>query len=1453
MKSSQNNSEQDLANKASPSFTPTLTNNIFYNPLFLNLINLKKMGSIFTKNTYKTPWWRPLITAVGLLLMVGVSSNLSAQCDIIVNNPEGTVTAPDGSTVEFITVDLDLDNDVTNGGEAFLTRDVIIGRITSSNFNAGTNPCNRYSFYSANGTLIDSDYDGDGNIDADEDNGILAVSFLTFTCDHKDGETNARAGEFFFVRLDDDNDATETVTGETDNPISSYAAIMINSIEDNHGPTFDVAPATVMIHCDENDEPYNSQSPLNFDSADPRATVLNNFADNCSDLSGYDEDDVTYFDMAPDVFNPGTVMADGNVDPTDPASRTFTRVWTATDDCGNTGTATQRITVEDYQIPIFVNTTTVSLVEVDGAGNPDPNSDEGEDVITPAYPPNTAPIADEPPLFYTYQTFTGLSCGDVLPTFVPDAIDYCQDINDYDDDPNSANFNPLMLARTPTITTSSTVGTIAITSTGAPTGATATTNPNRYNYDVTRTWTATDDFGYTRTANRVFEYRDHEAPEILSVHNSLAAPTLASNQIIRDEDDNADVLLTTTVDTNEEAYQDTYTTNSSISASPSNSDCEASVTFNLDVNDNCAPNSVLDYSYVAYDILSNGTQTFYSSGGPFTNDPDEFEITIPFDSGEDYNVVFTVEDVVGNISTVSVRVEVRPVTPIIACGSILTVTLDPDGESFINAAQILGNIPNQYPNCSHFDDELTFEIKDTEDGNSFTDMSTGVGADNYSGANDASVEFDCNDVGDRQIMVRVTNNNGGEITCTRTVRVLENNNSSNLSASATASPASSSTASDGSITVSVANGGGSYTFSYSNGSNVTGSVSGSSPTTINNLPTGTYSVTVSSGNGCTGTTTVNNIMIGVNAPVTIEVNQGNCPAAFINSTVNIPITVEDFDNMTSIEGTVDLTGLTLPTTNFATSNLPATFDFQRISATRFTFSWFLQNMTSNPNGIDRTDGATIFTINAITPNSTGTYSVSLGNTPLALGATQNQGSGANASVDISVNPVNCSNGTIGTGSGGKIVGEINFCSPSGPLVNDVTLTTSPGGSTTDADGAYDVNVNVNSGGSVTITPSRPGFNIKWGVSGGDLVQIRRYLLGLSNSLTGDPYRIIAADAQGDGDVDGNDLTNIQRVLLGKDPGFGTATNNYSTPSWKFVNANQIFSNNDPFENNDPAVEFSRTFSNVNNTQTADFVGVKTGDATCSAGTPFQLASDENNELAENKVSNRSALPLNVKEQKLKAGETYEVTFTAQDFYDMLAYQTTIEFDTNILTFVGLNTNDAVRDLSANSFGLTQVEAGIITTLWYTANELDLDNGTELFTLSFEAQQDTPLSHVLNFTSSHLPQMAMGGDFEAFDINLTFDNAITNQSGEDKFNLNPNYPNPFDIETTISFDLTETEDITLNIMDISGKVIKSYQGTFAQGYNEINVNRAELPSSGILFYQLTTAAGQSAVQKMVVLD
>jgi hypothetical protein len=90
----------------------------------------------------------------------------------------------------------------------------------------------------------------------------------------------------------------------------------------------------------------------------------------------------------------------------------------------------------------------------------------------------------------------------------------------------------------------------------------------------------------------------------------------------------------------------------------------------------------------------------------------------------------------------------------------------------------------------------------------------------------------------------------------------------------------------------------------------------------------------------------------------------------------------------------------------------------------------------------------------------------------------------------------------------------------------------------------------------------------------------------------------------------------------------------------------------------------------------------------------------------------------------------------------------------------------------------------------------------------------------------------------------------------KFELADNYPNPFNPQTTIEFSIAKTDNVSLKIYDISGRLVRMLvnRAMTAGSHKVVFDGRddAGLPlSSGVYFYQLQSGA-QSFTKKMILI-
>lgn len=368
------------------------------------------------------------------------------------------------------------------------------------------------------------------------------------------------------------------------------------------------------------------------------------------------------------------------------------------------------------------------------------------------------------------------------------------------------------------------------------------------------------------------------------------------------------------------------------------------------------------------------------------------------------------------------------------------------------------------------------------------------------------------------------------------------------------------------------------------------------------------------------------------------------------------------------------------------------------------------------------------------------------------------------------------------------------------------------------------------GANYNVAPEK-NINPLNGVTTFDLVLISQHILGIQP--LGSPYKIIAADANNSNTVTTLDLVAIRSVILNIDENF---TNN---TSWRFVDEDFVFANPaNPFATSFPEVI---SINNLSQNEIADFIAVKVGDVNCSA-TP-------NNLLGSQTRTSNKTLYFSLEDKKFTAEESFLVDFKAKDFKDVLGYQFTLGFDATALTVNEVKAG--ALDITEGNFGMSMLNDGIITTSWNDFAMKSMDDDAVLFSIEFIATANGKLSESLDITSAVTKAEAYAGNDE-MNIGLSFNTASGTTEVGSTFELFQNTPNPVVNATTIAFNLPTEANATITISDISGRTLKIFNKDFAQGYNEISLEKADLNTSGILYYRLETP-NHTATKKMIIID
>ncbi len=355
-----------------------------------------------------------------------------------------------------------------------------------------------------------------------------------------------------------------------------------------------------------------------------------------------------------------------------------------------------------------------------------------------------------------------------------------------------------------------------------------------------------------------------------------------------------------------------------------------------------------------------------------------------------------------------------------------------------------------------------------------------------------------------------------------------------------------------------------------------------------------------------------------------------------------------------------------------------------------------------------------------------------------------------------------------------------------------------------------------------------------GVSTFDLVLISKHILNIEQLDS--PYKMLAADVNNSGSITTLDLVDLRKLILYINEDF--PNNN----SWRFIDKDFVF----PQLDNPFATAFPESYS-INGLEhhmgDVDFVGVKIGDVNGTA-----TVNSTQQPIAQTRSSN---LILMTEEQTLAKDQLFTVEVTAKDFNALLGYQFTFDFDASMMSFVDLEATKLSEKLglSTSSFGLSHKDAGKITTAWYNNQAIDLKKEEVLFSLKFKAQSEFLLSKAIRINSSLTKAEAYNNDGEFKDVVLEFGQENSDYLASE-FQLFQNRPNPFVDETVIGFMLPKASAAKLSIFDFSGRLIKSIDQEFDKGYNELDINIGDLGGPGVYYYELESDEYQ-ATRKMIL--
>jgi hypothetical protein len=236
------------------------------------------------------------------------------------------------------------------------------------------------------------------------------------------------------------------------------------------------------------------------------------------------------------------------------------------------------------------------------------------------------------------------------------------------------------------------------------------------------------------------------------------------------------------------------------------------------------------------------------------------------------------------------------------------------------------------------------------------------------------------------------------------------------------------------------------------------------------------------------------------------------------------------------------------------------------------------------------------------------------------------------------------------------------------------------------------------------------------------------------------------------------------------------------------------------------------------------------------------------------VNENAEFSLRLGSDRVMVGETVSVDVSLANVQALMGYQFAVNYETDKFEFVGAAPAD--QDLLASSGGETPLfhtwadKAGEVTVANAVINGSSVNGGGDIVRLTFKVLRE--------FEDNARFEVANGliADPNQLSNQAVVAGLLEIQSTPTEFALLQNFPNPFNPETTIQYNLSESADVTLHIYNVVGQVVRTLvserqaAGRYRVQWSGMD-DRSVPVSSGIYFYEIRAGKNKD-VRKLMLL-
>ena len=369
-------------------------------------------------------------------------------------------------------------------------------------------------------------------------------------------------------------------------------------------------------------------------------------------------------------------------------------------------------------------------------------------------------------------------------------------------------------------------------------------------------------------------------------------------------------------------------------------------------------------------------------------------------------------------------------------------------------------------------------------------------------------------------------------------------------------------------------------------------------------------------------------------------------------------------------------------------------------------------------------------------------------------------------------------------------------------------------SETNLDGEYAF-PNMGMGGDYIVNPYS-NQEVLNGVSTLDLVAIQRHVLGIEQLDS--PYKYIAADIDNNKVINGVDLVELRKLIL------GIYTEFPANDSWRFVDQNYSFTNS----TNPLADGFTEDYeiSSLDSDMLVDFVAVKIGDVNNSVEVGVEASGKPS--------GNRIAMTMGSAEQLTEDLVYIPVTIDEA----ALGMQLELTYDSELFQVVDIEGVNA--EVTPSNFIINDNR---VLLSWNSSVAVQ---GT-VFNIIGMKKNAGSLDQAIHLVDNRLKSEIYNNKGEIFTPVLNSSEKLVTA-----FALTQNTPNPFNDITSVNINLVKANSVELKITNIQGMVVSSITREFTAGNHVVSISADELGSAGIYYLTATTSTSSETI-KMVLID